>query len=138
MLDHDRCDCKYAARLRLADLAVIVGLVAAILLVSVLAAGVAYAGPLDETRFCGPPARNAKGEIIRRADVLRAFVRKHPCPEPVGTACPGWRRDHVIPLACGGCDAVANLQWMPVAAWADKSKWERKIYGGHGMSAGCP
>jgi len=36
--------------------------------------------------------------------------------------------DHVIPLACGGGDAIQNLQWLPTAAWREKSKWERKIY----------
>ncbi len=38
MFDHDRCDCKHAKRLRWIDLAVIAGLVAAILLVFALAA----------------------------------------------------------------------------------------------------
>jgi hypothetical protein len=39
---------------------------------------------------------------------------KHPCPStglPSG-ACPGYRKDHVVPLACGGPDTVANLQWQ--------------------------
>ena len=97
-----------------------------------------YAGNLDETRLCGPPARDAEGEIVRRGDVLRAFERVHPCPAPVGNACPGWRRDHVIPLSCGGCDSVGNLQWLPTEAWRFKSSWERKIYGGRGASVGCP
>lgn len=98
----------------------------------------ASAGMLEETRFCGPPARDARGQIIRRADVLRAFEQAHPCPAPVGTTCPGWNRDHVIPLACGGCDSVENLQWLPTEAWRAKSLFERKIYGGHGISPGCP
>lgn len=34
----------------------------------------AYAGPLEETRYCGAePKRTADGSILRRADVLRAF-----------------------------------------------------------------
>lgn len=75
----------------------------------------ALAGPLDETRYCGPPKRNAAGAIVRRADVLATFQRAHPCPSTgllVG-ACPGWQRNHVVPLACGGCDAVSNLAWLP-------------------------
>lgn len=98
------------------------------------------AGSLDETVMCGPPARNAKGEIIRRADVLREFQKRHPCPstgQQTG-ACPGWKRDHVKPLACGGCDSVDNLQWLPDPAWKDKTLWERNIYGGHNVSKGCP
>ncbi len=93
---------------------------------------------LAETRCCNIPARDANGKILRRDDVLRAFEKAHPCPQPVGTSCPGWRRDHVIPLSCGGADRVDNLQWLPVEMWQIKSTWERKIYGGKGMSPGCP
>jgi len=31
------------------------------------------AGPLDETRFCGEPARNPSGQIVRSSSVLTAF-----------------------------------------------------------------
>ena len=98
----------------------------------------AFAGPLDDSRFCGSPKRLANGEIMRRADVLRAFEKAYPCPAPVGTKCPGWYRDHVIPLACGGCDSLDNIQWMPEDQWRAKSLWERKVYGGRGVSLGCP
>jgi hypothetical protein len=72
---------------------------------------------LEEQRYCGAPKRDARGEIIRRADVRNAFRRAHPCPVTglASGACPGWSIDHVIPLACGGCDAVSNLQWLPNA-----------------------
>jgi hypothetical protein len=94
----------------------------------------AAAGAMDETRYCGPPPRDASGSIIRRADVLREFERRHPRPHDGRR----WYRDHVIPLACGGCDAVANLQWLPEEMWRAKSQWERKVYGGRGLSEGCP
>lgn len=47
--------------------------------------------------------------------------------------CKGWAIDHVIPLAVGGCDAVSNLQWLPVeikscAGTVCKDRWERKVY----------
>lgn len=94
----------------------------------------ALAGPLDETRYCGEAKRNARGEIVRRADVLDAFAKRHPCPatgQPV-RSCAGWAIDHVIPLASGGCDAVSNLQWLPTAlkscAGQCKDRWERKVY----------
>lgn len=97
----------------------------------------AYAQPLDpllEHRYCGPPARTAAGEIKRSAAVLGAFRRAHPCPVTgLSTgACAGWAIDHVIPLACGGCDAVSNLQWLPdglkSVAVIGKDRFERKIY----------
>lgn len=104
------------------------------------ALGQAHASPLVETRYCGEPLRNARGEIVRRADVLRAFKKVHACPlyaiaaakgveatHKPGT-CPGWYMDHSIPLSCGGCDAVANLQWLPEAMWRAKSRFERVVY----------
>jgi hypothetical protein len=90
--------------------------------------------PLKEYRYCGTPTRNSDGQILRSSSVLRAFQRNHPCPSTGLTtgSCPGWAKDHIIPLACGGCDSVTNLQWLPTAiktgtGW-DKDRWERKVY----------
>lgn len=90
--------------------------------------------PLKEVRLCGAPQRNAAGVITRRADVLAAFQKVHPCPstgKQTG-ACPRWGKDHVVPIADGGCDAVFNLQWLPfeiksAAGAFPKDRWERKI-----------
>jgi len=99
-----------------------------------------FAGPLDETRCCTVPIRDASGAIYRSSAVLTAFKKVHPCPANGNKSgpCPGWIMDHVVPLACGGADAVYNLQWLTVEMWRAKSLWERKIYGGNGMSPGCP
>jgi hypothetical protein len=37
----------------------------------------------------------------------------------------GYIKDHIVPLACGGPDAVANLQWQTTAAPKAKDQWER-------------
>ena len=101
----------------------------------VMAAGImAAAPPPNDPRLCGSPARSASGKIVRSTAVLREFEHLHPHPQDGRR----WYRDHVIPLACGGCDAVGNLQWLPEAQWREKSRWERKVYGGRGMSPGCP
>ena len=90
--------------------------------------------PLVETRYCGAPKRNAVGHIIRRSDVRTAFRKIHRCPStglPQGP-CPGWQMDHVVPLVCGGCDAVPNMQWLPIPtkipAPFGKDRFERRIY----------
>ena len=78
------------------------------------------------------PVAQARCPMLpRSAAVLRAFQRLHPCPATGKTtgACPGWVKDHVRALACGGKDEVANLQWQQVAAARAKDKWER---------LGCP
>ena len=87
-----------------------------------------------DARFCGPPARNAEGVIIRSQKVLARFERLYPRPQDGRR----WYKDHVLPLSCGGCDTIINLQWLPEAQWREKSAWERKVYGGRGISKGCP
>jgi hypothetical protein len=108
------------------------------LLLIALLASPAYAYDpfaLDETRYCGPPRRNAAGQILRSSAARDAFQRLHPCPATGKTAgpCPGWQVDHIIPLASCGCDSVTNMQWLPVslktcAGVACKDRWERRIY----------
>jgi hypothetical protein len=90
---------------------------------------------LIETRYCGTPTRDADGSIHRSAAVIAAFKRAHPCPGngKSSGACPGWAADHVVPLKCGGCDSVANLQWLPNEIKSGpgtlpKDRWERRVY----------
>lgn len=96
---------------------------------------------LVETRYCGQPKRDAKGEIIRSTAVRDAFQRIHPCPSSKLTTgvCPGWRKDHVVslgakhPVLGGGCDNVANMQWLPIeiktcSQWYCKDRWELWVY----------
>jgi hypothetical protein len=104
---------------------------ATVFAIMMAAASVAFAG---DVRVChtnpdGIP-RNADGTIKRSQAARRNFVREHPCPSTGLTtgACAGWYIDHVIPLVCGGCDDVINMQWLPEAMWKEKSKWERSVY----------
>lgn len=89
----------------------------------------------EDARYCGPPARDADGIIIRSRVVLKDFQRLYPCPSTGRQqgACPGWYRDHVVPLVCGGCDTVENIQWLPgaiktCAGTVCKDRWERRVY----------
>lgn len=86
-------------------------------------------------RVCGEPARDKDEGILRSDAVKSKFQRLHPCP-PTGLragACPGWSKDHVIPLVCGGCDSVENMQWLKntiksCAGTDCKDRWEQKVY----------
>jgi hypothetical protein len=71
---------------------------------------------------------SAPAKQPRLASVKREFQLAHPCPATGRTsgACPGYVKDHVLPLACGGPDAVANLQWQTVRDAKAKDKWETK------------
>jgi len=67
----------------------------------------------------------------RSRQVLREFQRQNPCPatgKPTG-ACPGWVKDHIHPLGCGGLDTMSNLQWQTISDAKEKDRWERR---------GCP
>jgi len=67
----------------------------------------------------------------RSRAVTREFQREHPCPSTgkASGACPGYRKEHIEPLACGGRDAVSNLQWQTVSAARTKDRWERMACG---------
>jgi hypothetical protein len=70
----------------------------------------------------------ALGREYRSRAVTREFQREHPCPS-TGRAtggCPGCRKDHIMPLACGGPDSVSNLQWQTVSDAKAKDAWERR------------
>jgi hypothetical protein len=103
------------------------------------------ASPLQETRVGAEVLRSEGGQIQRSSAVVRAFQQRWACPathQHTG-ACPGWAVDHVIPLACGGLDAVSNLQWLPneiksAPGALTKDRFERWVYGGANMSPGCP
>lgn len=108
-----------------------------VLLVLMMVCGIASAAlpATQELRYCGPPPRDANGTIIRSAAVIDAFRKAHPCPATLKTtgACPKWAIDHPVPMACGGCDAVSNMQWLPdaiksAAGAVAKDRWERHVY----------
>lgn len=96
----------------------------------------------NDSRFCGfPIPRDADGSIHRSATVLKRFQEIWPCPDPVTTVvagkphttCPTWALDHPVPLVCGGCDAVHNLQWLKLtvkscAGTECKDRWEQRVY----------
>jgi hypothetical protein len=67
----------------------------------------------------------------RSREVAREFQGEHPCPSTGKTTgpCPGYRKDHIKPLACGGPDAVWNLQWQTIAEARAKDRWERNTCG---------
>lgn len=53
----------------------------------------------------------------RSKSALAKFQRQNPCPAngAVKGVCPGWVKDHVVPLCAGGADSPSNLQWQTVA-----------------------
>jgi hypothetical protein len=64
----------------------------------------------------------------RSTSVKREFQLTHPCPATGRTdrPCPGYVKDHIVPLACGGPDAPSNMQWQTIRAAKAKDKWETK------------
>ena len=75
---------------------------------------------------CSVMPASASAREHRSREVTREFQRRHPCPSTGRTSgtCPGFVKDHIKPLACGGPDAVWNMQWQNVAAAKAKDRWE--------------
>jgi hypothetical protein len=71
---------------------------------------------------------SASAKEHRSASVKREFQLTHPCPATgrISGACPGYVKDHILQLACGGPDAVANLQWQTIRDAKAKDNWETK------------
>lgn len=115
------------------------------LLLGCASAPLATMDPLTDYRYAGTVARNTSGATLRSAEVIAAFKKRWACPSTKAHAgaCPGWAIDHIIPLACGGVDAVWNMQWLPdqiksAAGEYSKDHFERRVYGGNAQSKGCP
>jgi len=70
----------------------------------------------------------ASASEYRSQSVKHEFQRLHPCPSTGRTtgACPGYVKDHIVALGCGGPDIVANLQWQTIEAAKAKDRWERR------------
>jgi hypothetical protein len=92
-------------------------------------------GAPNDPRYCGEPARDENGRIIRNHQVLRDFMKVFPCPSDLKAEygqCKDWALDHTIPLKNGGCDSQINLTWLPFnlksCAGACKDRWERKYH----------
>ena len=64
----------------------------------------------------------------RDRSVPQQFQRMHPCPSTGRTtgACPGYVRDHIVPLCRGGPDTVGNMQWQTKVDAKRNDKWECK------------
>jgi hypothetical protein len=77
---------------------------------------------------CFVPPGSASAKQSRSASVKREFQLTHPCPATGrrSGACPGYVKDHVLPLKCGGPDAPSNMQWQTRADAKAKDKWETK------------
>lgn len=101
--------------------------------------------PMQDYRYSGTVLRSTTGATLRNKAVAARFKMLYACPvtQEHSGACPGWAIDHVIPLDCGGVDAVYNMQWLPAQIKSQrgefsKDHFERRIYGGKAMSKGCP
>lgn len=101
--------------------------------------------PMKDIRYAGIVQRGPDGATQRSTSVIAAFKRQWACPSNGNHSgvCPGWAIDHIVPLDCGGVDAVWNMQWLPDQIKSakgpySKDHFERRVYGGHKLSAGCP
>lgn len=88
-----------------------------------------------DVRYCGYVSRTIDGSIKRSTTTIRRFQALYPCPSTgkITGACQGWSKDHIVPLVCGGCDTVENMQWLPntIKSCSDdhcKDRFEQTVY----------
>lgn len=70
----------------------------------------------------------ASAAVPRSAAAKAEFQRINPCPSTGRTrgACPGYVKDHIVPLCAGGADRPHNMQWQTVSAAKRKDRDERR------------
>lgn len=71
---------------------------------------------------------SAEAKQHRSSAVKAQFQRTHPCPSTGGVhgKCPGYIKDHIVPLCAGGSDSPYNMQWQTVADAKAKDRLERR------------
>ena len=77
--------------------------------------------PASVRRSRSKGGRTAHGKTRRSAVARATFMRQTGYPH----GRPGYVVDLIVPLACGGADSPANMQWQAVAAAKAKDKAER-------------
>jgi hypothetical protein len=77
--------------------------------------------------ICLVLAVSASAKEPRSASVKREFHLTHPCPATGlrSGAYPGYIKDQVVPLTCGGLDVPSNLQWQTVRDAKAKDRWAK-------------
>lgn len=57
------------------------------------------------------------------------FQRQHPCPVTQSTkgACPGYIKDHILPLCAGGPDVPSNVKWNDITTALLRDNQERAL-----------
>ena len=62
--------------------------------------------------------------FARDKRVPQEFQQRHPCPSTgkYTGGCPGWERDHIIPLCRGGADHPSNMQWLTIEQHRAKTR----------------
>jgi hypothetical protein len=68
-------------------------------------------------------------ELIAFATLIALVAVVAPASAETSGPCPGYWRDHIVPLACGGPDAVENMQWQTIAEAKAKDRWELRECG---------
>lgn len=86
--------------------------------IALLAADLTLASPDLTCRVRDPKT----GVVVRSRARRTMFWRATGYPK----GRPGYVVDHLVPLACGGCDLPSNMQWLTIEEWRAKTKWERR------------
>lgn len=77
------------------------------------------------------PGLTCKAFDARGHEIHRSAARRNLFIRMTGGPRKGQVVNHIVPLACGGCDVPSNMEWMSVAEWKGRTGPERTDCGRH-------
>jgi hypothetical protein len=77
------------------------------------------------------PSLTCKAYDLAGVEIYRSRNRRNLFIRMTGGPRPGMYVNHIVPLACGGCDVPSNMEWMTETDWAARTVPERTDCGRH-------
>jgi hypothetical protein len=60
-----------------------------------------------------------------KAEIYFRLANPSPSTGETRGACTGYVIDRIVPVACGGAEEPANMQWQTIQQAKEKDRWER-------------
>jgi hypothetical protein len=99
-----------------------------LILCAILVVAATYSTPFRKPEVL---ALRCKAIDSRGVEIYRSMGRRNLFIRLTGGRRRGEVVNHIVPLACGGCDVPSNMEWLSTAEWKSRTGPERYDCGRH-------